>query len=141
MVRKKNLRIQMSKESALTIDRSRMWKSRLVYILVANKIFKYPSGKKTHVLYIGTTRKGARRPAASAVEKAMAMFGEVRGVKQIGIYLLNSDSRPNVRTWQKLESALLAAFRQRYFKLPQENKKRGEYGNEEDIRYFRRETL
>jgi hypothetical protein len=113
----------------------------MTYILVANKKFKYPSGERTHVLYIGTTRKGARRPAASAVEKAMAMFGSVRGVKQIGIYLLNSESRRNVKTWQKLESALLAIFRQRYFRLPQENKKRGEYGNEEDIRYFKRENL
>lgn len=51
-----------------------MWKKRLAYMLVANKIFKYPSGDRTHILYIGTTRKGARRPAASAVEKAMSML-------------------------------------------------------------------
>src|SRR6267154_6187480 len=125
MARKKNLRVRLSKESVLTIDRSRMWKSRMTYILVANKKLKYPSGRGTHILYIGTTRKGAKRPAASAVEKAMSLFGEERGVKQIGIYLLNSESRRNVRTWQKLESALLAVFRQRYFKLPQENKKKG----------------
>lgn len=137
----KNLRVRISKQSVLTIDRSRMWKSRLVYLLVANKKFKYPSGRKTHVLYIGTTKKGAKRPAASAVEKAMAMFGDVRGLKQIGIYLLNSESRRNVKTWEKLESALLAVFRQRYFALPNENKKRGEYGNEEDIRYFNPDHL
>jgi hypothetical protein len=77
----------------------------------------------------------------SAVAKAMATFGDVRGVKQIGVYLLNIGSRRNVRTWQKLESALLAVFCQRYYELPKENKKRGEYVNEEDIRYFRRENL
>ncbi|HET9285780.1 MAG TPA: hypothetical protein VFR24_27835 [Candidatus Angelobacter sp.] len=141
MARRKNLRVRLSKESVLTIDRSRMWKKRLAYILVANKAFKYPYGNKTHILYIGTTRKGAQRPAASAVEKAMSLFGEVRGVKQIGIYLLNSESRRNVKTWQKLESALLAVFRQRYSSLPQENKRRGEYGNADDIQYFRRDNL
>jgi len=77
----------------------------------------------------------------SAVAKAMSIFGDVRGVNQIGVYLLNSDSRPSVRTWQKLESALLATFCQRYYELPIENKKRGEYVHEEDIRYFRREDL
>jgi hypothetical protein len=141
MLRKRMLRVRVSKESALTVDRSRMWKKRLVYVLVANKTFKYPSGKRTHVLYIGTTGKGAKRPAFSAVEKAMSVFGDIRGVKQIGVYLLNSGARRNVKTWQKLESALLAVFRQRYFGLPLENKRRGEYINEEDIRYFRRENL
>jgi hypothetical protein len=118
-----------------------MWKKRLVYILVANKTFKYQSGRRSHILYIGTTARGARRPATSAVSKAMAIFGEVRGVKQIGVYLLNSESRPNVKTWQKLESALLALFYNRYHELPIENKRRGEYINEEDIRYFRGENL
>jgi hypothetical protein len=141
MRKTRTLRVRVSKESALTIDRSRMWKKRLVYILVANKKFKYRSGRRSHILYIGTTGKGARRPAASAVAKAMAIFGDVRGVKQIGVYLLNSDSRPSVRTWQKLESALLALFCQRYYQLPIENKRRGEYVNEEDIRYFRRDNL
>jgi hypothetical protein len=141
MGRMNALRVRVSKESALTIDRSRMWKKRLVYVLVANKKFRYPSGRRTHVLYIGTTGKGAKRPAASAVEKAMSIFGDVHGVKQIGVYLLNSGSRQSVRTWQKLESALLAVFWQTYFALPRENKKRGEYIKEEDIRYFRRENL
>jgi hypothetical protein len=141
MRNKRTLRVRVSKGSALTVDRSSLWKNRLVYILVANKTFKYKSGKRTHILYIGTTGKGARRPATSAVAKAMSIFGDVRGVKQIGVYLLNSDSRPSVRTWQKLESALLAAFCQRYYELPMKNKKRGEYAHEEDIRYFRRENL
>ncbi len=137
----RTLRVRVSKESALTVDRSSMWKDRLVYILVANKKFRYQSGKRTHVLYIGTTGRGARRPAASAVAKAMSIFGDVHGVKQIGVYLLNCGPRRSVKTWQKLESALLAVFCQRYYQLPIENKKRGEYVNEEDIRYFRRENL
>ncbi len=140
MSRKKTLRVRVSEESTLTIDRSRMWKNRLVYILVANKSFKYDGGR-SHILYIGTTGKGAGRPIASAVRKAMLIFGDVRGVKQIGVYLLNSRSRRSVKTWEKLESALLAVFRQTYLQLPRENRKRGEYSREEDIRYFRRLDL
>lgn len=141
MPNKLNLKVRASKESVLTVDRSRMWGKRFVYILVANKKFKYPSGRRSHVIYIGTTSRGARRPAVSAVQKAMSFFGEMHGVKQIGVYLVSSDTRRNVKTWNKLESALLAVFRQRYFKLPLENKRRGEYVNEEDVRYFKREDL
>jgi hypothetical protein len=110
-------------------------------MLVANRSFKYRSGRRSHVLYIGTTKKGARRPAASAVEKALDVFGEFRGLKQLGVYVLNCDCRRNVRTWKDLESSLLAVFRQVYFELPKMNRKRGGYASDEEVRYFKTQHL
>ena len=53
----------------------------MVYILAANVSFKYKSGERSHIVYIGTTGKGGRRPATSASEKASEAFYELRGVK------------------------------------------------------------
>jgi hypothetical protein len=45
----------------------------MVYLLIANKPYKYKSGRLSHVIYIGTTGKGAHRPATSAVDKGVRL--------------------------------------------------------------------
>lgn len=75
----RNLKIQSSKTSLLTLTRSRRWSDRMVYILVANKYLPYENGR-SRILYIGTTKKGAGRPAASAVNKASEVFYKLHGV-------------------------------------------------------------
>jgi len=37
------LKVKLSKSSLLTVQRSSQWDKRMVYILVANKTYKYPS--------------------------------------------------------------------------------------------------
>jgi hypothetical protein len=85
----------------------------MVYILVAKKSYKYPSGRRSQVIYIGTTGKGVRRPATSAVDKASDAFSELRGVREIEAYIATCGGRKAVRTWLHLESSLLAIFRER----------------------------
>ena len=77
------LQIRVTEDPLLTVRRSKRWKKHMVYILVANKSFKYESGQRSHVIYIGTTGKGGRRPATSAIDKASEAFYELRGVKEI----------------------------------------------------------
>ena len=110
----------------------------MVYFLVANKSYKYKSGKKSHVIYIGTTGKGIQRPATSAVDKASEAFSELRGVKEIKVHIAGCQARKAMRTWEYLESALLAVFRDTHYELPKYNKQKG---NEKDIRVFRRSAL
>lgn len=93
----------------------------MVYILAANKDFKYRNGR-SRILYIGTTKKGAGRPAASAVNKASQAFKELRGVKTIDVHIATCRPRRNLQTWKHLESALLDTFHQRYHQLPKYNK-------------------
>jgi hypothetical protein len=82
----KHLKIRSSKTSLLTVTRSPQWINNMVYVLTANKYFKYRNGR-SRIVYIGTTKKGAGRPAASAVNKASQAFGVLRGVKSIEVHI------------------------------------------------------
>ena len=119
----RKLKVKSPKQALLTITRSRQWTDKMVYILAANKPHKYGNGR-SQILYIGTTKKGAGRPAASAVNKASAAFYNLRGVKTINVHLVTCSPRKAMQTWRRLESALLDAFRSRYFQLPRYNKVR-----------------
>lgn len=135
------LTIRVTKDSLLTIRRSKRWKKRMVYILVANKPFKYESGRRSHIIYIGTTGKGGHRPATSAIDKASEAFTELRGVKEIRVHIATCKGRKAVATWEHLESALLAMFRELHFELPIYNKKKGSVTNTDDISLFRNKAL
>jgi hypothetical protein len=135
------LRVKCSNDALLIVKRSRQWKKRMVYILVAKKSYKYPSGRRSQVIYIGTTGKGVRRPATSAVDKASDAFSELRGVREIEAYIATCGGRRAVRTWLHLESSLLAVFRERYWGLPKYNKKKGSVRFAEDVSLFRRKAL
>jgi hypothetical protein len=136
------LRVKCSKEPLLTVNRSKQTSGtkRMVYILVAKKPLKYENGK-SRIIYIGTTGKGTRRPATSAVDKASEAFGELHGVREIDAYIVTSGGRKAVRTWEHLESSLLAIFLGRYLELPHYNKKRGSIRYSEDVTMFKRKTL
>jgi hypothetical protein len=95
----------------------------MVYILAANKYLKYKNGR-SRILYIGTTKRGAGRPAASAVNKASEVFYKLHGVKTVDVHVATSGPRQATPTWKRLESALLDTFRKTYFELPKYNKVR-----------------
>jgi hypothetical protein len=113
----------------------------MVYILVANKSYKFPSGRRSRIIYIGTTGKGAQRPATSAVDKASQAFANLRGVKKIEVHIATCAGRRAVKTWQHLESSLLATFRDLYWKLPPYNRKKGSVRYVDDISLFRPRAL
>ncbi|MGD0470632.1 MAG: hypothetical protein ABSA54_19820 [Terriglobales bacterium] len=119
----RKLKVKPPKQALLTITRSRQWTDKMVYILAANKPHKYRNGR-SQILYIGTTKRGADRPAASAVNKASAAFYKLRGVKTIDVHIVTCSPRRAMQTWKRLESALLDVFRNRYFQLPRYNKVR-----------------
>jgi hypothetical protein len=95
----------------------------MVYILAANKFHKYKNGR-SRILYIGTTKKGGNRPAASAVNKASEAFYKLRGVRTIDVHIVTCAPHKAMQTWKRLESALLDVFRNKYFQLPRYNKVR-----------------
>jgi hypothetical protein len=119
----RKLKVKTSKQALLTLTRSRQWTDKMVYILAANKSHKYKNGR-SRILYIGTTKKGADRPAASAVNKASEAFYKVRGVKTIDVHVVTCSPRKAMQTWRRLESSLLDVFRNKYFELPKYNRVR-----------------
>src|SRR5580692_11340335 len=104
------LKTKSSKTPLLTLTRSHQWTEKMVYILAANKFYKYKNGR-SRILYIGTTKKGGNRPAASAVNKASEAFYKLQGVKTIDVHIVTCTPRKAMQTWKLLESALLNTFR------------------------------
>jgi hypothetical protein len=101
----------------------------MVYILTANKHQRYRDKDsktvgRSRIIYIGTTKKGAGRPAASAVNKASEVFYNLHGVRSIEVHIVTCAAHGRKQTWKKLEAALLDAFRQKYLQLPKYNKVR-----------------
>lgn len=113
----------------------------MVYILIANKSYKYKSGRRSRIIYIGTTGTGASRPATSAVDKASQAFATLHGVKKIEVHIVTCQARRATKTWLHLESALLATFRDLYWSLPTYNKKKGSASHIEDVSLFRKRAL
>ena len=60
------------------------------------------------------------------MNKASEVFYRLHGVKRIDVHIATCAKRNNLKTWRELESALLDAFRKRYFELPHYNKVRPE---------------
>jgi hypothetical protein len=72
---------------AMTVFKTRYWKSRMVYVLRADKSIRYKEGR-SRIVYIGETEKGTRRPAGSAASKAMRTFGVLPGIRRIDVHPL-----------------------------------------------------
>jgi hypothetical protein len=114
-------------------------KRKLVYAILAQKALWYPWGR-SKVVYIGTTKHGMTRIAQSAASRADQVLS-IYGVRKFDVRILTCASWPNVKTWVKLERALLIVFRRRYGALPKCNKV-GKYAKPRDeFRYFRQERL
>ena len=104
------LTVQTTQKPAVTITRQATKSKELVYIAVANKPVKYHGGE-SRIVYIGTTKNGAERIAASAAKKTGDMLG-IFGVSHLELFVVTSTSHGQIKTWHKLERGLLLAFRE-----------------------------
>ncbi len=117
----------MFKKPVIKLARSRqLQKNKMAYILVCNKSYLTQSGRRTYIIYIGTTSQGAGRPAASAVNKASRFYKDF-GVKMIDVYVVTCQGQKNIRSWERLEAGLINAFWNIYHQMPKHNKKRPTY--------------
>ena len=127
--------INVAMKPAMTITRKVLRYKKVVYFAVSNKTRKYPFGYRSSILYIGTTKKGAKRIAQSAATQAQRLL-VYHGVKELRFHVVRCSSIPGVKTWLKLERALLVAFKHQYGSVPVGNTsvKRGRWRDEKD--YF-----
>jgi predicted GIY-YIG superfamily endonuclease len=112
---------------------------RLVYVAVANKPYKYPYGR-SRILYIGSTKKGSSRVAASAAAKAKHLLNE-HGVRELEFYTVNCTARQRVKTWMKLERSLLLSFRERFGEVPIGNTHGRKMKWTDELSFFTRRRL
>lgn len=127
------LKIKTTSEYAISINRKATSNDKLVYVAVANKAIKYPKGD-SKIVYIGTTKNGAYRVATSAAQKAYEKLFD-HGVNCLFFYIITCTPRNGVKTWYKLERALLIRFRE-IFDSPPELNSHGvkmKWTNEKDL--------
>lgn len=133
------LTIQSSSAAAVTITRAAVKSEKLVYVAVANRSLPYEYGR-SRIAYIGTTRHGAHRMAASAANKAKEML-DLHGVKELCFFTVTCKSRQNVRSWAKLERALLLVFREKFGEIPECNTQGSRMKWTDELTYFTRQRL
>lgn len=112
----RRIRTSLHREHALRATRVSVGKNRLVYVLIADKRFSY--GKmKSRICYIGTTRQGLARVASSVAHRADNILSE-SGVREFHARIITCKPRQKVKTWIKLERALLLEFRNKFGSVP-----------------------
>jgi hypothetical protein len=109
-------------------------KSRMVYVLIGDKRLKYQKGK-SRIAYIGTTKKGMARIAQSIASRADDILSQ-RGVFTFHARIVTCPRRRNVRTWHKLERALLLVFRDKFGEVPVCNSHGKKIKVTDEFRYF-----
>ena len=133
------LKVSLNRKHAIEVTRIAVGNKKLVYALTANRKVAYLNGKSC-VAYIGTTKKGIRRVASSAASHAEDILAEY-GVKQIIARIITCTARPNVKTWIKLERALLLVFREIYGEVPALKKQGHKIKETDEFEYFKRDKL
>jgi hypothetical protein len=126
---------------AMTVFKTRYWKSRMVYVLRADKAIRYKRAR-SRIVYIGETRRGTRRPAGSAASKAMRTFGVLPGIRRIDVHPLTFRGIQSLRMWEILERDLLATFKATHGEIPFYNRQgKGKKCSVDRIKYFRKSRL
>jgi len=115
----RRLTISLKTGHAMRVSRLSVGSTRLVYVIVQNKQIQYRWGR-SYVAYIGTTEKGIDRIAQSAATKAPDVL-RAHGVDRFEVRVVTSRPRQRVKTWKKLERAMLLAFREMFGEVPKHN--------------------
>src|SRR6266571_3883545 len=133
------LTIRISNSAAVQIHRDANKANRLVYVAMANKKMKYPHGQ-SKIGYIGTTKVGADRIAASAAAKSKELLS-VHGVKTLSFFVVTCTGKQKVDSWRKLERGLLLVFRETYGLVPRSNSHGKSMKWTDELKYFTRDRL
>ncbi len=133
------LKVKLQDGAALEVGRVSIGQNKLAYVLLANKRLKYLHGS-SRVAYIGTTKKGVSRVAASAAYRAEEIL-DLHGVTRCTARVVTCTPRKSVTTWKKLERALLLVFRQEYGEVPWCNTAGKRMKEKDEFDYFDRNRL
>ena len=135
------LRISLKRSAAIEVDRISIGRLKLAYVACADRKLRYTKGR-SRIAYIGTTKTGFQRVAQSAANRADDIPG-LRGVNKLHVRIVTCTSRQHVKTWHKLERALIIAFRERFGEIPKCNSqgKRFVWTEAEDKLFRKRRLL
>ena len=139
MGRSRRLHMQLARDEAMRVNQASIRRDRLCYVIVADRRLKYTSGRSA-IAYIGTTKRGLGRVAGSAAQRAPEVF-KLRAVRSFTVRIVSCQGRPNVRTWAKLERAMLLIFKDLYGEIPHCNSHGKGMRERDEFDYFQERRL
>lgn len=111
--------IGLFRDPAITVTRMGTQKTELVYVLVANRKYKYANGR-SRIVYIGMTESGVDRVANSVAYRAEKVL-RIKGVSSFGAHIVHyrPPKKFSTKLWKKrpvllLERALIIAFQETF---------------------------
>jgi hypothetical protein len=117
----RRLPVRLHRDEALYVTRAATKSSRLVYVFVCDKKVSYPE-ERSRIAYIGMTKNGVWRVAASIAHRAKKILG-TRGIYSFWVQIVTCRAKPGVKSWHKLERAMLLLFKERFGDVPICNEK------------------
>jgi tagatose-1,6-bisphosphate aldolase non-catalytic subunit AgaZ/GatZ len=123
----------------MEVTRVSIGKKRLVYVIVTKKPLKYKWGR-SRIAYIGTTQKGLSRIAQSVAARAQEVL-DLYGVREFWVRVVTCSPKPGVKTWVKLERAMILSFREKYGEVPKCNKQGKKIREKDEFKYFTRSRI
>ena len=112
---------------------------KLVYVIQTNRKYRYKKGT-SRIAYIGSTKNGVNRITSSAAHRADSLL-EDHGIHELEIRVVTCRPRQKVKTWRKLERALLLCFKQRYGEIPRCNTQGKNMMKDDEFEYFRHQRI
>ncbi|MGI8839366.1 MAG: hypothetical protein ACR2F8_01040 [Caulobacteraceae bacterium] len=133
------LPVSLKRGTAMTMNRISIGAEKLVYVICASKMIKYDAGKSP-IVYIGTTKKGVERIAQSAAYRAYDIL-YTHGVDALSVRIVTCGPRQHVKTWHKLERALLLVFKEEYGEIPMCNTQGKNITETNEFVYFAKDRI
>ena len=90
------MRVSVNRKPAMTVYRRALKHRKLVYVLAARKPLRYRNGR-SRVLYIGTTKKGISRIAASVAHRSKTILKQ-RGVREMDVHVVSCEKRSGLKS-------------------------------------------
>jgi predicted GIY-YIG superfamily endonuclease len=135
----RRINVSLRRQYAMHVTRVALKDEKLVYVIVANKKLRYPGGR-SRIAYIGTTKNGKSRVAQSAAYRTDQIL-RLHGVDEFDVRIVACRRRQNVKTWLKLERAMLIAFREQFGTPPICNSHGKRMLARDEFNYFTRSRI
>lgn len=135
----RRLNVMVKWPPAMAITRLPSRSEKLCYVVTANKIVAYRTGR-SKVVFIGATEEGLSRLVGVVGARTEEIFAH-HDLTHFEAHVVTCKSVPRVETWRKLEKALLLTFRDLYGEPPLCNRHGAGIQEEDEFSYFTRERI
>ena len=135
----RRLNVMVKWPPVVTVTRLASGSPQLCYVVTANRIVAYPSGR-SKVVFIGATEEGLSKVVTSVASRADQIF-QNHDLTHFEAHVVTCKSVPRVPIWQKLERALLITFRDLYGSAPLCNAFGSGLLAEDEFDYFSKERI